>query len=254
MTHSVISLGLGLGGGKASTSSGRLAGGGALDNQYSISVDGSDDFIDCGDDSSLAPANITISLWIKVSGSISGGPRYILTKFGAHYGSIHLRYTSGGRFNFFLAFGVFGAHVQGDFPTAVTLTDWHHVALTYDGSYIKGYVDGSEDYSASESRSLYYTEDGSDGTSLVIGKGKYTPYTEGLIDEVSWFSSALSASDITAMYNDGVPTDISSLNPVSWWRMGDNDGGSGTTITDQGSGGNDGTLTNGPTFSSTVPS
>ena len=36
--------------------------------------------------------------------------------------------------------------------------------------------------------------------------------------------------------------------------MGDNDGGIGTTVTDQGSGGNDATLTNGPKFSTTVPS
>jgi plastocyanin len=37
--------------------------------------------------------------------------------------------------------------------------------------------------------------------------------------------------------------------------MGDdsNDSGTGTTITDQGSGGNNGTLTNGPTFSMDTP-
>jgi hypothetical protein len=39
-------------------------------------------------------------------------------------------------------------------------------------------------------------------------------------------------------------TDGLNLSPVGWWRMGDNDGGTGTTITDQGSGGNDGTLNN----------
>lgn len=33
-----------------------------------------------------------------------------------------------------------------------------------------------------------------------------------------------------------------------------NDSGTGTTITDQGSGDNNGTLTNGPTFSTTIPS
>ena len=36
--------------------------------------------------------------------------------------------------------------------------------------------------------------------------------------------------------------------------MGDNDSGTGNTITDQGSAGNNGTLINGPTFSTTVPS
>ena len=89
-------------------------------------------------------------------------------------------------------------------------------------------------------------------------------YFPGLIDEVAIFGSALSdggvstgataSGDIATVYNSGVPGDIASLSPVSWWRMGDNDGGTGTTVTDQGSGSNNGTLTNGPTFSSTVPS
>ena len=62
------------------------------------------------------------------------------------------------------------------------------------------------------------------------------------------------SSNISSIYNSGVPNDISSLSPLHWWRMGDNNSGTGTTITDQGSGSNDGTLTNGPTFSSDVPS
>ena len=78
-------------------------------------------------------------------------------------------------------------------------------------------------------------------------------FFNGKLDEISLFSSTLSASDIATLYNSGVPGDVSSLNPVGWWRMGDNNGGSGTTITDQGSGSNNGTLTNGPAFSSDVP-
>ena len=74
-----------------------------------------------------------------------------------------------------------------------------------------------------------------------------------MIDEVALFNTALSASDITSIYNSGAPGDISSLNPVGWWRMGDNNSGSGTTITDKGRGGNDGTFVGGPTFSTDVP-
>ena len=63
----------------------------------------------------------------------------------------------------------------------------------------------------------------------------------GTIDEVGiWTTTALSASDVTSIYNSGVPNDISSLSPVSWWRMGDGD--TYPTITDNGSGGNDGTM------------
>ena len=65
-------------------------------------------------------------------------------------------------------------------------------------------------------------------------------------------------ANLASIYNSGVPTDIGTnglnLSPLHWWRMGDNDSGTGTTITDQGSGSNDASLVNGPTFSTDVPS
>tara|TARA_R110002020_G_scaffold43820_1_gene126894 strand:+ start:528 stop:947 length:420 start_codon:yes stop_codon:yes gene_type:complete len=76
----------------------------------------------------------------------------------------------------------------------------------------------------------------------------------GQIDEISVFSSAVSDANIATIYNSGVPGDLTDLNPFNWWRMGDSDGGTGTTITDLGSAGRDLTLVNGPTFSSEVPS
>jgi len=89
-------------------------------------------------------------------------------------------------------------------------------------------------------------------------------YFNGKIDEVSVFDSALSASQVLNIYKgeasggsgglNGTPGSLATFNPVGWWRMGDNNGGTGTTITDEGSGGNDATLTNGPTFSSNIPS
>ena len=67
-------------------------------------------------------------------------------------------------------------------------------------------------------------------------------YSNGAIDEVAIFSTELSASDVTSIYNSGVPNDLSSLSPISWWRMGDGD--TFPTLTDNGSGGNNGTMTN----------
>jgi hypothetical protein len=70
----------------------------------------------------------------------------------------------------------------------------------------------------------------------------------GNIDEASVFNIELSSTEVTNIYNSGVPNDISSLSPVSWWRMGEaaNYSGGQWTLTDQGSGGNNGT-------SSTIP-
>ena len=76
---------------------------------------------------------------------------------------------------------------------------------------------------------------------------------KGKIDEVALFDAALTAGNVSTIYNSGKPGDLTAFSPSGWWRMGDVNGASGTTITDQGSGGNNGTLTNGPTYSTNVP-
>ena len=224
-------------------------------NTYSVDLDGTDDYIALGNSSALAPSNITVSAWIKVSGSVNTF-NYIVSRAGSTYGSYHLRYESSNKFNVHIGH-TGGAFTSLSSSSTYTLTDWHHVAFTYDQTNLKLYVDGSEAASVAKTTAIDYTV-GSHGTDTHIGKSggtlNYPSPSEGLIDEVAIFNSALSASDITAIYNSGTPDDLSSYSPVGWWRMGDNDSGTGTTITDQGSGGNDGTLTNGPTFSTTVPS
>jgi hypothetical protein len=130
--------------------------------------------------------------------------------------------------------------------------EWHHVAAVIDGYDWTVYVDGEEDCT--------WTATISAGTAsaytmrIAAASNMYFP-TDGLIDEVAFFTSALSASDITAIYNSGTPASLESYSPYGWWRMGDNDGGTGTTITNQGTGSTstDGTLTNGPTYSTDVP-
>ena len=68
----------------------------------------------------------------------------------------------------------------------------------------------------------------------------------GSLDEISIFNTELSASDVVSIYNNGVPNDISSLNPISWFRMGEDATWDGTqwTLSDNGSCGNDGTSEN----------
>ena len=108
------------------------------------------------------------------------------------------------------------------------------------------------------------------GGSFVVGMGaagNNTPYN-GEVDEAALWTSALSdgsvsvgstaGGDIATIYNSGLPSDITSLSPIGWWRMGDSDSGSGTTVTDIGAGVGgttvDGTLSNGASFVTDVPS
>ena len=133
---------------------------------------------------------------------------------------------------------------------------WAHIAIAGDGTTAKLYKNGVYIGSAA---------DRAPGAMDKIGGASLSGfrYLNGQMDDFAIFSSALSdggvstgqtaQGDIATLYNNGSPGDLSSLTPLHWWRMGDNDSGAGTTITDQGSGGNDGTLVNGPTFSTDTP-
>jgi hypothetical protein len=142
---------------------------------------------------------------------------------------------------------------------------WHHLVFTISGTSVKIYIDGGDaainasNSSNSEGHALSVTSTKSyaGGVNVLkVGKnGNHNSYYyDGLMDEVAVFEYELTASQVRSIYNGGTPEDLASYSPNLWWRMGDNDEGTGTTVTDQGSAGQNLTLTNGPIFSTTVPS
>lgn len=235
-----------------------------LTNTYSLSFDGTNDYVDTNSTfQSTYQSSHTISFWFKLDNTSS-----LQSLFGAWSGP-----TSQNAIYFDGTGNIIHRYRVASSPKATTLasftadTNWHHyaVTLTQNGSNldVKAYIDGV--YKTTTTTAI--TMSGfSQSLNSYIGMRNGTTgyYLEGKMDEVAIFGSVLSdggvstgqtaGGDIATLYNSGVPDDISSFSPVGWWRMGDNDSGTGTTITDQGSGGNDATLTNGPTFSTTVPS
>ena len=209
---------------------------------YSLEFDGGDDEVTVPHHTSLNfSGEHTLSCWVKAPNLSGYG--MLITKEG---GGTNYRL---GLFNDQVYYYNGGTSV---FHTSTLSTNtWHHIAASHSNSNDQTviYIDGVS-YSATNT-----TDSSTTSTAdLCIGHLN-SGYRKALkIDEVAVFGSVLSASDITAIYNSGVPNDLTSYSPVGWWRMGDNDGGTGTTITDQGSGGNDASLVNGPTFSTDIPS
>lgn len=213
-------------------------------NDYSVDFDGSNDRIDCGTVSDLNSAStFSISVWYKKSSAGAGG---LIIGAGSLSGErVYIEHFSNN--TIYVGYDSTFASVS-----STADTNWHHVVYVRDSGTHKLYLEGSD---MSLGGTPASTTGSSAGNNFNIGRlSGYGAHFGGLIDEAAVFSSALSASNVTAIYNSGIPTDLASYSPVHWWRMGDDDGGTGTTITDQGSGGNDGTLINGPTFSSSVPS
>ena len=266
MTHSVISLGLGLGGGKAGTSSGGTGGGYA--NAYSVNFDQSDDNATGSEASDVEVYGI--SAWVRPAAEItqsyaaSDDVNCILGWGGSQWGLIlgPASQTS------IISCRINGTNTTYQYKPAsgtVTfpantwihlMTQWSESSSTDSGN--AGYdiwVNGSKVGNAVQSAPGTPVRGELKAAGFTIGSRENGSYWfGGQIDEISVFSSAVSDANIATIYNGGVPGDLENLEPFHWWRMGDSDGGTGTTITDLGSAERDLTLVNGPTFSSEVPS
>lgn len=216
-------------------------------NTQSTEYDGVDDYVDIGNPTNLTTiTNISISAWFKTTSTVDGlvivgsddatnGRRYILrTKSSS---GMKLRFMS------FSSNSVF-TDIIG--TTNINDGNWHHVMAINDGTNLKLYVDGSLDNSNTNGHAINTTFATPD---INIGRRTYSGnenYFDGKIDEVAIWGNDQSA---IASAIGSSPVDLSSYSPLGWWRFE----GSGTTATDSGSGGNDGTLTNGVVRSSDVP-
>ena len=217
-------------------------------NTYSVNFDGTNDYMDIPDSTSLETTEFTWSAWFYCT-AINRYNIIVDTATNTSFFNGYELFVKNNDNK--IRFSSYHSNDAIDSTTTVVANTWYHVVGTHESGSDKLYVNGSLEASGSASNFSV-----SDVANLRIGSSSiYSLYHQGLIDEVSFFNSALSASDVSSIYNSGTLGDISSLSPVGWWRMGDNDGGTGTTITNQGSASSiDGTLTNGPTFSTTVPS
>ena len=236
-------------------------------NTYSLDLDGTNDYINAVSPSALSNVE-AISVWFKPDSAITstGLKGYLLGLGGSDIG-IALGGDWFGPATDEVISVVNVNHVWSYTGSGVTVSSgtWHHLGVRWESSSsstnsgVAGYdiyLDGTK---VGNGFGTYSSGGGAKITTSAITagarnrNGTISAFYNGFIDELGIFTSAVSESDLLAMYNSGVPADLSSYSPALWWRMGDNDGGTGTTITDQGSGGNDGTLTNGPTFSTDVP-
>jgi len=114
-----------------------------------------------------------------------------------------------------------GGNVQTGINSVVDNNTWFHYVLTVDHSNTtaKVYLNGK--YKAEAS----YTETATDVDKFqFIGSDQYNPNSYemlGMLDECAVFNKVLNQAEITSMYNNGYPADLTSLAPVSWWRLGE---------------------------------
>jgi len=219
-------------------------------NTKSILLDGFDDYVDCGQVTQIQNTNaLSVSCWFNyktLSSSVDG----IVSKDS----------TSRSDGNWYIAtqnatirFLVKTANGQDALNSGtISLNSWNNLICVWNGSTMKIYINGTLNNSISLSNATGTL--GLRTSDVLIGRRLVGTFNDGFfnggVDEVAVWNSDQSANAST-IYNGGVPNDISSLSPISWWRCGDGD--TAPTLTDNGSGGNDGTMQSFNTFSTDVP-
>ena len=244
-----LGVSLGIGGGRPATSSGAPSA--AFSNSASIRLDGTNDYVDIPDSTDLELSAFSWSVWFKVD-TLAEYANLVDTSTSSSFGNgftLFMRPTGHASAKK-ICWRSYKAADDIHSSTEIAADTWYHVVATHATGADKLYLYGS--LVASGSAANFSV---SDVANLRFGSSnQFSLYMDGFLDEISFFSSALSASDASAIYNSGTPADLDSYSPVGWWRMGDICGSSGTNIANQGSGSSiDGTLTNGPTFTTDVP-
>ena len=235
--------------------------GSSFSNTQSIELDGIDTYVNVGTLSLGITNAISVSAWVKIPTTNTGtGIPYIQNivcedAFSAGQRNWNLYWRGTGFNHFGWAIHHTNLSVSSITTTGITPNDgqWHHLLGTYDGTTnangIKLYVDGVLSVQGTAGSTGINAFESTEPTIGALENNLNWRF-EGNIDEVAIWNSDQNANAST-IYNSGTPNDISSLSPLSWWRCGDGD--TAPTLTDNGSGGNDGTMNNFSTFSTEVP-
>lgn len=140
----------------------------------------------------------TIAFWIKVP-SWPAQLTLITCKWANGQENKHTYITASGTIGFNLI-NTSAANLIS--ATALTLNTWHYVAATWDGANETIYIDGHFDASQVATGAV----ENATGTlafahhaQLAADDGTYNTFFDGTLDEIRWYSRALSASEVAAL-------------------------------------------------------
>jgi len=171
---------------------------------------GSSSKIDTGISSISSP--FSVSMWINEDSLDSG---MFFANWNSTSADMYWQTTSDGR----LRISIDGYSEQF-FGTAgdVTAKTWHHIAVTLGSGVYEVYLDGISLGTSTTSVTTF-----SSGQNFMIGNSakSSSPYPfDGLIDQVRIFSTALSSSQVSQLYNEKPETDTSNFKAVLYEGTG----------------------------------
>ncbi|MDC0480392.1 LamG domain-containing protein [Candidatus Marinimicrobia bacterium] len=208
---------------------------------YALSFDGTNDYVNVGD--MLSQGAYTKIAWVKRESGVNNN-NIISGNTG------HALWAPSG-YSYKLSAGHNGAWNTVQDTDALTIGEWNFVAVTYNPDVASGtmvlYKNGTQIDNATGIAVQ------NESTTTYVGSYGGGNNWIGSIDEVAIWNGALTAAEITALYNSGNELNAdanyenysSTPNLVGYWKMNE---GSGSSVLDSSPNSNTGTLVNGPTW------
>jgi hypothetical protein len=221
-----------------------------------LDFDGTDDYVDCGDNVALQVAQGTIEGWFKTNSTsvqfVAGIPYDDGSIWDPPFVGLHIG-TSNNTCRFWLNVNGINREFSGG---TVNLNQWYHIALTYDGNNALGYLNGTiVANNLNQFGNILY----SGSPSFQIGNRSLQAqgeFFDGEIDDIRIWNVARTQTEIQNNMNTELAGTESGL--LSYWKFDNTN--SSCDVKDCNSNENHGTRigpigsNNLPQFSSEVPS
>ena len=209
--------------------------------------------------SSYIVGTITLEAWVKPNSFTFFGNNTDLGTIMIANSNFYLSIDSNGKFNAYLQGSAASTPAHLPSTTSVTRHAWNHVVWTYDGAYVRWYLNGVLDKTSSTTYTLgtltlsNYIGVGSEGAST------FGRFLDGYVSDCKIYNRALNGTEIQKNYNENVTfyenlPNIVTSNLQLYLDADIHSSYSGSNIWKDLSGNaNDATLQNSPTFVSTEP-
>jgi hypothetical protein len=168
-----------------------------------LAFDGAGDYAEAPNSASLdiGGTGLTIAFWVKVNSTSSGvdyvivGKPWNATTMTYPFYQYGVEYSNAVNKTLDFFFGDASAGLHGPYRMSPMPGVWTHCAFTYDGSTVKGYLDGVERMSASDGSALVPR-----GHSLRFGvDGAYQQFFDGALDDLRIYNRALSPGEVQSV-------------------------------------------------------
>lgn len=199
--------------GNAITLHGPTFAGGEYGN--ALVFDGTNDYAEAPNSASLdiGGTGLTIAFWVNATSTGSGvdyvivGKPWFASAMTSPYYQYGVEYSNGWNKTLDFYFGDPAGNLHGPYRMNLMPGEWTHVVYTYDGSTVKGYLNGVAAISSTDVSSLVQR-----GNSLRLGvDGAYQQFFKGSIDDLRIYSRALTLSEIQSVMQTPVGSPVTEV-------------------------------------------